>query len=650
MQRASLFLVISAALAGCATPPSHAPGSVNDGLRADVSILETTDLHTHVLSYDYDRLAPDDSFGFERVATLIAQARKESQNSLLFDDGDTIQGTALADYQAQGKPLDCGAKLAMFKAMDAVGYDAGTIGNHEFNYGLPFLAKATGAALNVDGVEAKKCTGPIYPLVLSNVFSTRDGQPLYAPYLVLTREFTAYTPDGSAVKVPLKIGVLGFAPTPILKWDKVNLDGRVTVQGLVESAQRWLPEIRKQGADIVVAVAHTGFNTAPYSLEQENVGWHLAGVEGIDALLLGHSHQVFPAPDDPQSRFGSMPEVDNQKGFIRGVPAVMGGFYGQDLGVIKLALVRKNGHWQVDREHTHSEVRPVRGSDGKAVPADPAIARLVQEEHKATVAWLETPVGRSERHLSTRFADIGDVSALGVVNAAQSDFATKWIKQHRADLAGVPVLSAAAAFKTGFAGPDDYTDVPAGPVSLRSANDLYLYPNTIAAVLVDGKTLKAWLERSATRFNQVDPTSPAAQPLINKKLPGYNFDVIQGDLSYAIDITKPAGQRIVDLKQGGKPVRPDQHFVVVTNNYRSTDTAIPGLAQSEVLFSGLDENRSVVIAYLREHSPLPKSGPYAKPTWHFVPTHIAGSITFNGPSGHLDQGKPFGVGKEMPGE
>ncbi len=642
MPRLSLTLACAAVLGACAAPAPRGSAPLADGLRADVAILETTDLHTHVLSYDYDRGRGDASGGFDRVATLIRQARAEFANSLLIDDGDTLQGTALADYQALVQRPACGQKLAMHKAMDALGYDAGTIGNHEFNYGLPFLSQVTGTPMPGAGVDGPRCAGPAYPLVLSNVFGARDGKPLYAPYAVIERRFTAYTADGSKVVVPLKVGVLGFAPTPILKWDKVNLDGRVTVQGMVEAAQRWLPELRAQGADLVVAVAHAGLNPAPYTPELENAGWHLAGVRGIDALLLGHSHSVFPAPNDPGSRFASMPEVDNTQGFVRGVPAVMGGFYGQDLGVIRLALVRRDGRWQVDREHTRSEVRSVRGADGQAVPADPAIARAVQAEHKAALAWLDTPIGRSERRLSTVFADEGDVSALGAVNAAQSDYTARWIQAHRPDLAGVPLLSAAAAFKTGFAGSDDYTDIAPGPLTQRSAIDLYLYANTIAAVLTDGATVKAWLERSATRFNQIDPAKTEPQPLISKKLPGYNFDVLQGGLEYAIDLTRPAGQRIVTLRYRGEAVRPDQRFVVATNNYRATDTGIAGLDQAEVLFSGLAANRDVVVDYLRAH-PLAKDDAWSQRPWQFVPLALAGPVTFTAPAGRLPLARALGL-------
>ncbi|HEX3122092.1 MAG TPA: bifunctional metallophosphatase/5'-nucleotidase, partial [Rhodanobacteraceae bacterium] len=162
---AILLLALAACAAQSARQSAPAPGT-----HARLALLETTDIHTNVLSYDYFRLTEDRDVGFERAAGLIRAARKEFENSLTFDAGDTIQGTALADWQAQVKPLACDSELAVYKAMDEVGYDAGTIGNHEFNYGLGFLSRATGTPFNVDGIPVEKCKGPHFPLVLGNVF------------------------------------------------------------------------------------------------------------------------------------------------------------------------------------------------------------------------------------------------------------------------------------------------------------------------------------------------------------------------------------------------------------------------------------------------------------------------------------------------
>src|SRR6185312_1100080 len=180
--RALTLLAIGALLlAGCSGLPWKS-GKVPDGARAKVAILETTDIHANVLGYDYYKLKPDPTVGFERTATLIRRARKEFPNNFLFDAGDTIQGSVLADYQALVKPVSCDQELAVYRAMDAVGYDGGTIGNHEFNYGLGFLSQVTGTPMNVDGGHDKHCAGPHYPLVLANVFGARDGKPLFKPW------------------------------------------------------------------------------------------------------------------------------------------------------------------------------------------------------------------------------------------------------------------------------------------------------------------------------------------------------------------------------------------------------------------------------------------------------------------------------------
>lgn len=637
----AVALIAAALLAGCAQPAAR-PSQVPDGARADVAILETTDLHANVLSYDYYRLQDDPTLGFERVATLIRQARAQFPNTLLFDDGDTIQGTALADYQALAQPVGCDEELAIYRAMDALGYDGGTIGNHEFNYGLAFLARVTGTPMDVPGVTPQRCAGPRFPLVLSNVFNAADGKPLYAPYRVIAKTFTAYAPDGSAIAVPLKVGIIGFTPPPIMDWDRRNLAGKVTVEGVVEAAERYVPELRAQGVDLVVAISHGGLNPAPYAPDMENANWHLAGVPGIDAILLGHSHDVFPNPD-PASRFARMPEVDNARGFVRGVPAVMGGFFGRDLGVIKLALLRRGDRWVVDESATHSEVRPVCPQKHACVAPDPAVAPRVAAVHAATIAYVRTPIGRSDFRMSTYFADVGDVSALAAVAASGRAYVEDWIARDHADLKGIPVLAAASAFKAGFGGPGDYTDVAAGDLSIRSAADLYLYPNTLAAVKLDGAGVKAWLEKSAERFNRIDPTQTQPQALIDRRVPSYNFDVLFGDIDYAIDVTRPAGRRIVDLRWRGKPVAPAQPFVVVTNNYRASGGGrFPGLDGTNLVLSAPDTNRDVLIGWIRAHGTLHRADVPTRP-WRFARVHTVGPVTFVSAADKADVARAAGL-------
>ena len=644
MNRIALLLACALALAACASF-SQRPA---DGTRAQIGVLETTDLHSNVMSYDYYRLAPDASLGLERAATLIHEARKEFANTLLFDAGDTIQGTALADYQALVAKPACDQALAIYKAMDTLHYDAGTIGNHEFNYGLPFLSQVTGTPFDAAGVPVEHCKGPDFPLVLANVFSAKTGKPLYAPWRILTRNVRVRAPDGSKREATIRIGVIGFTPPPILDWDKRNLEGKVTVLGVVEAAKKYVPELRKAGADIVIAIVHGGINTAPYTKDMENADWYLAQVPGIDAMLTGHSHAVFPDPHNATSRYAHMRGVDNQRGFVNGVPAVMGDYFGKAIGVIDLHLLYANGHWQVDRGTTHSEVRLVEPRGRAPAMVDKTIAQAVAPEHAATMAYVKTPIGRSDFPMTTYFVAAGDTSALTLVNAAQREYVETYIKASLPQYAGIPVLSAAAPFKAGFGGPNDYTDVPAGPLAINNAADLYLYPNTLTAVKITGAGVKAWLEKSAQWFNRIDPAKTESQELINRRYPTYNFDVLQGasgsGLTYAIDVTKPAGERIEDLRLHGQPVKPDQSFIVVTNNYRAGGGGgFPGLDGRNIVLSAPDANRDVLIDYIRTVREISRKDFGDMRNWRFAKVKTAGPVVFTSTAGKLGLARDAGL-------
>ncbi|RYF01401.1 MAG: bifunctional 2',3'-cyclic-nucleotide 2'-phosphodiesterase/3'-nucleotidase [Comamonadaceae bacterium] len=617
---------------------------------ATLAVLETTDLHFNVRSYDYFKLTEDKTYGFERTATLVRQARGEFANTLLVDNGDTIQGTALADYEAVVKPIGCTQQLSMYKAMGALSFDAGTLGNHEFNYGLPFLNQVLGGGLQVDGVDpALKCAGNGYPAVLANVYSSKTAKPLVQPYTLLERTLVAKGADGKEVKLPIKIGVIGFTTPGIMNWDKRYLEGKVYTEGAVEAAGKYVPELRAKGADIVVALLHGGLDSSPYSATMENPGLYLSKVAGIDAMVMGHQHSVFP--DTAATPAYAMAGVDNKAGTVNGVPAVMASSWGKSLGVIQLALKWDGKAWAVDKAATKSELRNIQGKNAAGaavyVDADPAVAPLIETQHQAAISYVKTPIGTTDFRMSTLFADVGDPGAIQIVNQAQQAYVSAYIQANLPQYASLPVLSVSAPFKSGFQGGNDYTDVAAGPLAISNAADLYLYPNTVYAVKVNGADIKNWLEAAAKRFNQIDPAKAGEQQLIST-FPGYNFDMFtSADVQYQIDVSQPQGSRIKNLTYKGAAIDAAKEFVIATNNYRATSgkSFIDKLDGSATIWASPDANRDVVIEFIRKNPSVTRAANGAAKSWRFTPVTTAGSVVFSSGANALPVAQAAGLGQ-----
>ena len=643
--RSSLSLaLISSLVASAYAAPAARPAA---GTRAELALLETTDIHSNVVGYDYFKLAAEPSLGLDRAATLIAQARAEFPNTLLFDNGDTIQGTALADYQALVKPVKCDEQLGIYKVMQRLGYDGAGIGNHDFNYGLGFLGQVSGTGFDADGVRGKTpaaCAGPGFPMVLANVYSVKTRQPLFAPYEIIEKRVKAVDSAGRPVEATVKVGIIGFTPPTILAWDKRWLEGKVYTEGLVETAKRYVPEMRSKGADLVVAISHGGLDASPYSPTMENGNYYLAQVPGVDAMLLGHSHLLFPNPASAVPQF-NLPHVDKARGTVFGVPTVMANLWGKNLGVVRLSLRHDGKGWKVDKDRTVVESRSTERGNRQYVAADPQVMQLVRAEHDATIQYVKTPVGSTDFRMSTYFADVGDSSAIQVVNQAQTEYVRKYVVANLPHYASLPVLSMAAAFKSGFGGAGDYTDVAPGNLALNNAADLYLYPNALYAVKVDGAGLKAWLEKAAGRFNTIDPEKTGPQELLNPAFPSFNFDTVTSpELSYEIDVTRAPGQRIRNLALNGKPVTDGQAFLVATNNYRASGGGnFPGLDGSKTVIASPDASRDVLIEYIRNTKQLTRAANGAQRSWRFAQVRTAGPVVFHSAPGKIELARAAGL-------
>jgi 2',3'-cyclic-nucleotide 2'-phosphodiesterase/3'-nucleotidase len=569
----------------------------------DLRILETTDLHSNMMDFDYYKDTPTEKFGLVRTASLINAARAEAVNSVLVDNGDLIQGSPLGDYMA-AKGLKNGEVHPVYKALNTLDYAVGNLGNHEFNYGLDYLHKAL--------------AGAKFPYVNANIIDAKTNRPLFTPYLI--KETSVKDKDGKART--LRIGYIGFVPPQIMTWDKANLDGKVTVKDITETARHYVPQMRKAGADLVVVVAHSGLSSDPYQAMAENSVYYLSQVPGVDAILFGHAHAVFPGKD-----FASIKGADIANGTLNGVPAVMPGMWGDHLGVVDLVLNNDSGAWKVTA--SKAEARPIYDSVAKKSLAaeDAALVKVLAHDHSATREFVSKPIGKSADNMYSYLALVQDDPTVQVVNNAQRAYVEKFI-QGDPDLAKLPVLSAAAPFKVGGRknDPASFVEVEKGQLTFRNAADLYLYPNTLVVV----KAVKEWLECSAGQFNQIDVNSSQPQPLINwDGFRTYNFDVIDG-VKYQIDVSQPArydgecqtvnpkAERIKDLTFNGKPIDPNATFLVATNNYRAYGGKFAGTGDSHIAFASPDENRSVLANWISAQKEI---HPAADNNWRLAPIH-----------------------------
>ncbi|NEY89886.1 bifunctional 2',3'-cyclic-nucleotide 2'-phosphodiesterase/3'-nucleotidase [Tabrizicola oligotrophica] len=591
-------------------------------------LLATSDLHAHILPWDdlADRPAPDR--GLAQVASLIAQARAEVPGSLLLDNGDFLNGSPLSDHATEVAEQDRSHRHPMIAGMNRLGYDAATLGNHELSNGLGHLRRALSQAE--------------FPVVATNLdrINPADGKRrAYLPRQILLHRVLT---DQHGQQHRLVIGVLGFLPPQTALWERRHMAGTLAARGILAAARAEVPRLRRAGADLVIALSHSGLGDGVCEDADENVSAALSALDGIDAVIAGHTHQAFPGEG------GGRPAR----------PLVMPGFFGSHLGVIDLSLDHDGSGWRVAGHRT--EVRPVsrrRGPQGLVealVQTDAAIAASAAEDLAAMRAQAAIPVGECAVALHSYFALIGHSPVQTLLAEAQ-------MRNMRRALNGkpeaaLPMLVAVAPFKAGGrGGPGNYTAIPPGPLTARNIADLYIHPNSPVALRITGRELADWLERSVSLFNRIAPGTEDS-PLIDPDFPAYNFDMIHG-LTFRIDLSQPArfdclgrqvnpaSRRVTGMSRLGRPVAPDEEFVLVTNSYRSSGGA--GFAGTEPARVVLEQARHLR-RILQDHvAQTGRVAPTGAADWGFAPMPGT-TVTFDTAPGAAELAKDI-AGLEVMG-
>ncbi|MFF9169072.1 MULTISPECIES: bifunctional metallophosphatase/5'-nucleotidase [unclassified Streptomyces] len=542
--------------------PAERPGGHEK--RYALTVMGTTDLHGHVFNWDYFKDAEyadkaGNAMGLARISTLVNQVRAEKgrENTLLLDAGDTIQGTPLTYYYAKVDPITAagGPVHPMAAAMNAIGYDAAALGNHEFNYGIETLRRFE------EQLD--------FPLLGANAVDAKTLRPAFPPFVMKT-----FRVKGAR---PVKVAVLGLTNPGIAIWDKAYVQGKLAFPGLEEQAAKWVPKLRSMGADVVIVSAHSGTSgTSSYGDQVpyvENAAANVAQkVPGIDAILVGHAHLEIP----------ELRVVNEQTGktVVLSEPLC----FAERLTLFDIELVFRRGCWEV--ESVAASLR-----DSKTVADDPRITQLLEQQHAKVVAYVNQVVGKATATLTTVDARYTDAPIIDLITKVQEDVV-------KAALAGtqyasLPVIAQASPFSR-------TSQIPAGDVTIRDLSSLYVYDNTLVAKLMTGAQVRAYLEYSAEYFVQTAPGAVVdVEKLTNANgRPDYNYDYVSG-LRYDIDIAQPAGSRIKNLTFGGAPLDDAQQFVLAVNNYRANGGgAFPFVASAKELWSESTEIRTRIAEWV----------------------------------------------------
>ncbi|MFD0687932.1 bifunctional metallophosphatase/5'-nucleotidase [Actinomadura fibrosa] len=543
------------------------PGSAEAAERAGgdrpvtITIMGTSDLHSNAVDWDYYKDAPyadsaGNVVGLARVSSLVKQVRADRgrDRTLLFDAGDTIQGTPLGFYYATVEPITKTHRVHPIAAqMNAIGFDAVALGNHEFNYGLPML-----------DAWIRQMRAPV---LAANAVHAGTARPAYRPYIIKTMHVPGHP--------PIRVGLLGLTNPGVAIWDKGNVSGKLEFLDLVETAKRWVPIIRARGVDVMVVSAHagdSGLSSYTGDIPVENASAMVAEqVPGIDAILFGHAHNDVPQRFVTNKATGQSVVMSEPK------------CWGQRLSVFDITLTRSRGRWKVTG-------RSATTVNTNTVQEDPKLVALVKKQHDAVVAYVNQDVATSTQEMSAAESCWKDTAILDYVHLVQ----TEKVKQAVAgtEYASLPVISIAAPFSRA-------ATFPAGKVTIRDIAGLYIYDNTLLGSVLTGAQIKAYLEYSAQYFAQVAPDAPVAPASWTNahNRPDYNYDQMSG-VTYDIDIAQPEGARIRNLTYGGTPVADDQRFVVAVNNYRqSGGGGFPHITAAPVVYNAQVAIREAIVAY-----------------------------------------------------
>jgi 2',3'-cyclic-nucleotide 2'-phosphodiesterase/3'-nucleotidase len=478
---------------------------------------------------DFQNTKADGSLA--QVSTLVNEIRNSNDDPVLvLDSGDTIQGTPFEQFPH----VRWSEPSPTIAAMNHIGYDAMAVGNHEFNFGLEVLARAQALAH--------------FPFLSANTLNASTDEPAFPTHLVIQAG-------------EIRVGVVGLVTPNIPGWERPEHYRGLVFLPMDEVATEMARRLREdEGCDLVVALAHTGFENdpddgAPTGTDHEDFGWRLSKIPGIDVLLTGHSHKNIP-PRELHGTIVSQPRARARY-----------------LTRIDLELERASEGWRV--VSWQGENIPTADID-----PDSKLVKKMTGLHRRVTETLDGPVGRVSGELSVADCRIKDCAALDLIHSVQ-------LEASGADLSLASLLT------------DRTPTLPEGPVTWRWLYSFYVYPNTLVKVAVSGAEVIEILEHAARYYTGLDcDGSNGCSVLTDPTVPHYNVDSMAG-LSYRLDPTQEVGHRVRDVRIRGRAVDTNQEFTLVCNNYRAAGGGgYPHLAEADPVWQSSNEMTDLIGDYI----------------------------------------------------
>lgn len=565
-------------------------------------IIGTTDIHGQLNSTDYE-LGVDYSIGgLARVYDLIQQTRSElpKENTITLDTGDVLYDYTTeyiySENQNEIQPI--------YKAMALIGYDAITLGNHEFDYGYDYLLR------QLDGSGLRAIT------VVSNVTDSKTGEYPFLENMLIIRKLKT----SSGKEVTVKVGIIGQT-IPTLTSKTHSYAGILKTEDMVDNAKTQAKKLKEMGADIIVALSHTGIGPEKPELNFKNVAYALTKIPEIDVVVCGHEHNLFPTTD-MSSPYYKLPNVDKKTYLMNGKNVIMAGDRGRAIGVVDLTLEVNNK--EISIAERSSELRMVNVSNTKE---NATIANMfgswasqLLEYSTETIATLE-----EGKVIQNFYGLLGDNYAIQLLNDAKMDYALRYINTVGKSYQSYPVIAASTYASYGEASIDDFINI-SDKITESRLTSIQPYNNYLYLYTITGKQLKEWLEWSASAYETTigstswkDATmasymkATGLKSLIREEwLDNWSTFYVFDGIDYVIDPSiEPRydingnkvsnKRRVISVKRNGVEVTDDMVFVLATNKITKPTQANSGVEKNSIL-GGFNRTQAVLSKYISQIS------------------------------------------------